>query len=395
MIENRHDQEAFNAFDALSAYAFNKTTRVREQKENFHFLFQHAANWGVWQNKQLTSQLMSIPLTTTIFGRPMTMAGIGNVATYPENRGEGGVRHLFSALFADLRKNQVALSYLAPFSYPFYRKFGYEACFNRKKVTISAENIGKIPNEKKGRMLRIKWENQEQAALIKELHTETLAQTHGTVIREEWWWDYVHGHYPNRQFALCLDEQNRPQGYLIYECQPAAFVVYELAYKNQFAFRKLQAFISSHSGTFPEFIFYTGTDEPWLKLVTDPRAYTQSTTPYMMARIVCFDTFIANFPFIAQDKKVELTLKITDETCAWNQGIWYLTIQNGKASVQKIANEVSATYSASIQTWTALFLGYISLESAIFAEKITTKKTPRISLAALLPQATPTLYDYF
>jgi predicted acetyltransferase len=79
----------------------------------------------------------------------MKMSGIGDVASYPETRGSGGIRNIFSAIFNDLHENGTELSYLAPFSQPFYRKFGYETVFDSEEIRIPKAVITQIKPEKK------------------------------------------------------------------------------------------------------------------------------------------------------------------------------------------------------------------------------------------------------
>ena len=72
------------------------------------------------------------------------MAGIGYVASYPEYRGEGGISAIMKEMLADLAKQKVALSYLAPFSYPFYRQYGYEQTFEQAEYTIKTEDWPRV-----------------------------------------------------------------------------------------------------------------------------------------------------------------------------------------------------------------------------------------------------------
>ena len=60
------------------------------------------------------------------------MAGIGAVASRPQERNKGYVRELFRAMFEEMNENNQLFSFLFPFSNPYYRKFGYE-CGNTKQ----------------------------------------------------------------------------------------------------------------------------------------------------------------------------------------------------------------------------------------------------------------------
>lgn len=75
---------------------------------------------------KMTSSVISTPYRCSYWGHVVGMSGIGGVATFPEYRREGHMRHLLPfVLKASYDKGDV-LSSLFPFSHIFYRKFGYE-----------------------------------------------------------------------------------------------------------------------------------------------------------------------------------------------------------------------------------------------------------------------------
>jgi len=69
------------------------------------------------------------------------MCGVGGVATLPEHRNGGFVRGMFEKALPEMKERGFVFSYLYPFSYAFYRKFGYELCYMRNAVTIPADNF--------------------------------------------------------------------------------------------------------------------------------------------------------------------------------------------------------------------------------------------------------------
>ncbi len=103
-------------------------------------LLSHTQSYGFLIDEQLTSQVMATPFQVNFHGVRYPMAGIGYVASYPEYRGEGGISAIMKEMLADLAKQKVALSYLAPFSYPFYRQYGYEQTFEQAEYTIKTED---------------------------------------------------------------------------------------------------------------------------------------------------------------------------------------------------------------------------------------------------------------
>ena len=108
----------------LATYAFNaQDTPAR--RERFKLIVENSWNYGFFdEEEQLTSQVMATPFSVEFYGQQYLMAGIGYVASYPEARGQGGINQIMEKILKDCRERKVSLSYLAPFSYPFYRRYG-------------------------------------------------------------------------------------------------------------------------------------------------------------------------------------------------------------------------------------------------------------------------------
>ena len=112
-VKKMGKEEMKEMFD-LVIYAFNQEPTA-ERQERFEKLLSHTQSYGFLIDEQLTSQVMATPFQVNFHGVRYPMAGIGYVASYPEYRGEGGISAIMKEMLADLAKQKVALSYLAPF----------------------------------------------------------------------------------------------------------------------------------------------------------------------------------------------------------------------------------------------------------------------------------------
>ncbi len=86
------------------------------------------SQWAAFadDDRTMMSTLTVIPYRANFDGHNMLMMGIGGVATLPQYRKCGGIRHCFEKALPDMYLQGAAFSYLYPFSTSFYRKFGYE-----------------------------------------------------------------------------------------------------------------------------------------------------------------------------------------------------------------------------------------------------------------------------
>lgn len=396
MIKKVTDRKYLEQIHELGSYAFN-SNHTKEQREIYLKKNESIDNYVDEVDGQVISQIVSYPYQVTINGQVMGMSGIGDVATYPEARGTGSVRLLFEAIFNDLREKGTELSYLAPFSQTFYRKFGYENIFDYDEIRIPKETIVQIKPEKTGSIKRVSWENKEAQESIKELYRKTLGTHNGSLVREDYWWDFVLTFNQGRRLAIAYDDQNQACGYIVYGLIGASeFMIYEMSYTNLFGLKKLMTFVSSHSGSFDEFVSTNLSDPKILELFSETQNIVRKTHSSMMARIVNFNEFIEKFSFKQKENNVTLYLEVIDDVCSWNAGVFKLAISNGKATCEKIdsSNDTMIHYSGSIQRWTQIFMGRVSFEDALWMGLITQRKED-IGFSALFLPSTPRLYDYF
>lgn len=396
MIKKVTDRKYLEQIHELGSYAFN-SNHTKEQRDIYLKKNESIDNYVDEVDGQVTSQIVSYPYQVTINGQVMGMSGIGDVATYPEARGTGSIRLLFEAIFNDLHEKGTELSYLAPFSQSFYRKFGYENIFDYDEIRIPKETIVQIKPEKTGSVKRVLWENKEAQETIKELYRKTLGTHNGSLVREDYWWDFVLTFNQGRRLAIAYDDQKQACGYIVYGLIGASeFMIYEMSYTNLFGLKKLMTFVSSHSGSFDEFVSTNLPDPKILELFTETQNIVRKTHSSMMARIVNFKEFIEKFNFKSSPTKEIVYLEVNDSTCSWNNGIFKLSIVNGKSTCEKIdpSNEAMIHYSGSIQRWTQIFMGRVTFEEAQWLNLIDSKNESTNFSELFLP-STPRLYDYF
>lgn len=396
MIRKVADRKFLEQIYELGSYAFN-SNHTKEQRDIYLKKNESIDNYVDEVDGQVTSQMVSYPYQVTINGQVMGMSGIGDVATYPEARGTGSIRLLFEAVFNDLHEKGTELSYLAPFSQTFYRKFGYENIFDYDEIRIPKETISQIKPEKTGSVKRVSWNNKEEQEIIKELYRKTLGTHNGSLVREDYWWDFVLTFNQGRRLAIAYDDNQQACGYIVYGLIGASeFMIYEMSYTNIFGLRKLMTFVSSHSGSFDEFVSTNLPDPKIIELFTETQNIVRKTHSSMMARIVNFKEFIEKFNFKSSPTKEIVYLEVIDSTCSWNNGIFKLSIINGKSTCEKIdpSNEAMIHYSGSIQRWTQIFMGRVTFEEAEWLNLIISKNE-HTKFSELFSPSTPHLYDYF
>ncbi|MEI5991327.1 hypothetical protein A5881_002861 [Enterococcus termitis] len=389
-------EEKIDEMFGLAAYAFNAAS-TQERKERFKVIVAHSLNYGYFLEDILTSQVISTPFKVAFHGTSYQMAGIGCVSSYPEYRGQGGISTIMKQVLKELAENKVELAYLAPFSYPFYRKYGFEQVFEQISYTVQAANW---PNVKAtpGKMKRVTFKEAE--SVCQKIYSELPNSQKGAVIREEWWFDYTVGLDDKNRFALYEDELGNPQGYLIYQSSAERFEIKEWGYLTNQAFQSIVRFIGSHNGSSREFHLETGFDGTNLSYLMASPLVEMKITPFMMARIVDLESFLGKYPFTKGEEETYY-LKVEDEYGLWNQGIWELQVTEMGQSVVRKLDQIpdslreDRVITSTIQALTQLFMGYRPGNELQFYGKITGKEEWVQSLGQRLVKGVPVLADYF
>ncbi|MGY3778562.1 GNAT family N-acetyltransferase [Isobaculum melis] len=376
----------------LASYAFNKTLSEERTKLNLE-MKKRGYPLGAFQDGILTSQVVVYHYIASVFGVPYKMGGIGEVASYPEYRGGGDAGNLMKLALKTMKENGITISYLAPFSYRYYRKYGYEQLFDQLILTFEPGELPKFKGQGKGKIRRL---NLAQGMTDISNVYETYAKAHhGLLMRDEMRYLATQARTPNRQFAIYYNEQNEATGYLVYQMEGETFIIKELITLEQDAFYDLWDFVRGHGMSFKQFQYIT-TPEQNIAYLLDENTIKQEIKADMMGRIVDFVPFIQAYPFAA-DLENNLYLSVSDQTAPWNEGLWKLAVKNGKGSLTKFEGIApkEKMIEGSIQSFTQLFFNYRDAATLQQFGRVLASEEALALLATVLPKGKPELYDYF
>lgn len=350
------DKKDFNNYKNLFLYSFN----YEDNKKVENFLkeeFKRSLVYGIKDNQNLIASITNIPFQSNFFGKKFNVGGIGNVMSAPENSKNNSIDLLMEQAFKDMRDNNVTLSYLAPFSYDYYRRFGYEQVFEKTDIKIP---FSKTNNVKQSSEIQVKrYDFSEAEHIIGKIYEKN--NKYGGVKRDSWYWDNRPAWFDKEQLAVAYDKGN-VKGYVIYYFQNNNMVVDDFVWENPQAFSSIFHFINKHRSMF-EFLTIESSD-PRLKPIyftSNPSVANTTIIPFMMARIVNLSTFMTNYPF--RKKNIEkLTISVND-SLAWNNHDWSLKINKGQVSFKKNTGRI-ADISVDIRVLTKAMFGFQSLSDS-------------------------------
>ncbi|MGR3741305.1 GNAT family N-acetyltransferase [Companilactobacillus sp. DQM5] len=305
----------FEDFYNLYLYSFNRKNS-EYRKKFIKTRYNNSQPYGYFGNSQLLTSLLTIPFQVHIFESELNMSGISDVMSLPENISDVSAGSLLKVALKNMYKEEVELSYLAPFSFRYYRKFGYEYVFDRYCYSVKADKLSRIKTSNKGSFKKVSLNSVTQE--LKEFYSYTTKNESGGIIRPDWWWDYLPQKHPDWEL-IEYTLSNEIKGYLIYLRTENEFQIKELIYSDFNAFNMLMNFVYRHLNSYEKFTYESPIPKNNLSIFSDPGAIELKVKPYMMARIVNLSKLLSKI-----NLREDIKLKVNDDIIEENNGCWNL-----------------------------------------------------------------------
>ncbi|RED55314.1 GNAT family N-acetyltransferase [Cohnella lupini] len=381
---------------ALSQYAFQyQLTPEDMEKRRSKYLPEQ--DWGAFDEQgALLSALLLIPLEAWVQGKLFSMGGIAGVATWPDARRQGCVNKLLVQTLETMKNNGQTISMLHPFSFPFYRKYGYELTVERKKYTIETRLLPPR-RETPGQVKRMPKPDIE---VLNGVYTAYASRFSGTLVRTwDWWENRILTKTGN--VAVYYNENETAAGYLFYQIENGKLTVHDWASTTENSRVALWTFIGNHDSMITEVNIIVPADDPLPYLLPDPRI-KQEVIPYFMSRIVDAEAFIEGYAWAASERAESVTLELSDAHAPWNNGVYRLDwsaegsgrlVRKGEGSGSSDVGDGAIV--CDIQSLTAMLLGNRKPSLLVEAGRIRGSADEVSKLEIRIPERTSYLMDFF
>ncbi len=431
-------------YNALLRYVFQVTDQELssvgwQEKEIIRAKFptmEKADVLGWFDGDTLVSQVAVYPMQVRVYGQTYAMGGLTGVGTYPEYSNMGLMHKLLEQALKNMRARGQFISYLYPYSIPYYRRKGWEVVSDKISYVIKDYQLP-ANRQVPGEIRRVKTDSEE----LKQAYARYAMRTHGAVLRDElawneyWLWDpddimaaiyynekdepdgylvywianmRTHGAVLRDELAwneywlwdpddimaaIYYNEKDEPDGYLVYWIANEVFHIKDMIFNNEAARAGLWNFVSAHFSMINQVEGSTYTDEPLAFLLEDADI-TETISPYYMARIVDFPAFIANFPFKPDTADRVWRFNMTDPIMECNQGNFQLSIsKEGRGEAIRIQEPCQDQIS--IQTMTTMLMGYKRPDYLARIGRLIASEETIDMLEDAIEQQTPYISDYF
>ena len=344
--------------------------------------------FGWFDDDQLISQVVVQPYRVNIHGKLFKMGGLTGVGTYPEYAGLGLMNDLIKVALKRMKENGQLISYLYPYSIPYYRKKGWEIISDTLMFSIKDSQLPKYDNAS-GYVKRAPVDHKD----VIRVYDKFARTNHGAMIRgkaewEEYWrWE----NEDERTAAICYDDKKKPQGFILYWIADDIFHIKEFIYLTQDARRGLWNFIHAHMSMVDSVKGAIFKNDPIAFLMEDSQL-EETLSPYYMGRIVDVAAFLRHYPF--EEKSKPFHFVVIDPIAEWNNGVFSVEWDaKGKVKVGKKPKGKAITLN--IQTLTALLMCYRRPLYFYKVEYLDADLRMLKVLEEIIPDEYPYFSDYF
>lgn len=351
-------------------------------------ILQNADVIGWFNEDKLVSQLCVYPCQVNIHGNIYAMGALTGVGTYPEYAGLGLMNDLIKVGLQKMRSRAQWISYLYPYSVPYYRKKGWELMSDRIRFEIKDTQIPRYADTP-GFVERLPIDHKD-AILV---YDQFARSNHGALIRGElewmeyWRWE----NEEERIAAVYYNEQNLPKGYIMYWVARDVFHIKEMVYLDQEARRGLWNFISAHHSMVEKVTGTTFRNEP-IAFLLDDSHIQEIIEPYYMARIVDVEAFLKEYPFVRKGESFHFV--VSDNISEWNNGIfglkWY-----SEGNFDVLRKPVGNPVYVDINTLSSMLMSYRRPAYFYDIERLITDIYTLDVLEDIIPDRQPYFSDYF
>ncbi|MFY0881076.1 GNAT family N-acetyltransferase [Clostridioides difficile] len=361
-------EEEIESIKDIWSYCFNDTESF--MKYYFNDKYKSENTVVALDEGKIISSLQLNQYKLLLNSKVYNTSYVVGVSTLPEGRGAGYMNKVMKFTLNELYKKGQLVSILMPIDYRLYRRFGYEHCYDQIEYTINTDDLKNFKSS--GKMIK---SNLSQIDDLIQIDRTFLNEVNGNVLKDEHYYENLFKEVQSEDGFLYIHEGNEKDGYIVYFLQEDKMFVRELFYKNIDALKSMLKFIYNHNTQCKIVTISTPTIDKIRFILDNPKDSDIKIKPFMMGRVINVKKFIEDID-IEKDINSSFNLLIEDKFIDENNGLFKISIQNKKVSVEQLDKKGAEKpqedfdIKLDINTLTQLSFSYIDVNEAIFLNDI-------------------------
>ncbi|HBF9449028.1 GNAT family N-acetyltransferase [Clostridioides difficile] len=361
-------EEEIESIKEIWSYCFNDTESF--MKYYFNDKYKSENTVVALDEGKIISSLQLNQYKLLLNSKVYNTSYVVGVSTLPEGRGTGYMSKVMKFTLNELYKKGQLVSILMPIDYRLYRRFGYEHCYDQIEYTINTDDLKNFKSS--GKMIK---SNLSQIDDLIRIDRAFLNEVNGNVLKDEHYYENLFKEIQSEDGFLYIHEGNEKDGYIVYFLQEGKMFVRELFYKNIDALKSMLKFIYNHNTQCKIVTISTPTIDKIRFILDNPKDSDIKIKPFMMGRVINVKKFIEDID-IEKDINSSFNLLIEDKFIDENNGLFKISIQNKKVSVEQLDKKDAEKpqedfdIKLDINTLTQLSFSYMDVNEAIFLNDI-------------------------
>ncbi|MCM3594443.1 GNAT family N-acetyltransferase [Metabacillus idriensis] len=324
--------------------------------------FQSECILGDFECEKLIAKVHILDQNIYFSGGKVKMGGLSSICVLPEKRRKHDMDKLLFEALVWMKHRGYSISYLHPYSIPYYRKFGWELISNEKQWTIRKEDL---PLRSFSGSCNVKELSGILALPFLQVVYDCFSkENNGLLVRSEEWWKKEILNENHFVFVHFLKDGSA-DGYLICRLENQKLYIDECIALNDTAKKSLWTFLCQRGLKFEELIWRTYEQDHFSFLLKNPFILSK-VKPSIMGRIIDVKFFLEQYMVAPAEKA--LFLHIHDSFADWNNGTYL--IKKGEITHFQKASQGSACshppkrgLQMDVSVLTAVFFRYMKAAS--------------------------------
>ncbi len=336
--------------------------------------------WGVFDEEGIMHTSFVTSTRKVMFdGNIIPLSEVNMVASLPEYCNGGNVRRLMAAVLRDFRARGDVFAVLHPFSFAFYRKFGFDLISKgmTQKLPVGelknfslSYDVRQVRSEKELASLRRMYEAYIQTRNLADLRSDKdwVYRGNGEVGQADWF------SRDKQSYTYIFSDETGDRAYLkfVYDFGPEGpftgdMRITELIYDSPEAFKNVMGFVYGMRAKLINVIISVPDHIDLSVLISECDHVEQTLGGHLMGRVLDPEKVLTLMK--QPEGKGSYTLCLKDDFLEENSGIFTVNYQDGKTvDVSKGGTEKEADLVLDIRTFSQLCAGLLSLDQAVYRE---------------------------
>ena len=309
---------------------------------------------AVDESGRVIAGMEAIPFQMWFDGNKVSMAGISGVVSLPENRRQGNIRGIFGMLFNDVYEKGAIFTNLFPFSYEYYRQFGYELCGPARRYTLPLAAARKLPNN--GSAHEYIEGDSERAALVNVY--ENFASRHNIMISrsdERWNNTFNVSLFSHERLYYWKDSGGEIKAWVKFKRDAAQMMISEIVWADHESMLGILQFVGMYEGAAEKMVFRSSPELTAELYWDNPYQITMETAWMGMSRAINAKRALELMRKPDNDGK--FVIKLTDSFAKWNDDTYKVEYGGGQCAVSAGAGAGGVDIEVDERAFAQLILG--------------------------------------